>query len=1009
MPTKKTANQNKRTTVKTSKIKNDGVAVPDKTRTQPLKQAAPKQEQDFYVVGIGASAGGLAAFEAFFNKLPLNHNIAVIVVSHLDPKHVSILPELIQKATEMQVFQIEDGMTVEPDCVYVIPPNKNISIFNKRLQLENISNGRGSRMSVDTFFRSLAEDQKEKAVGIILSGMGMDGSLGLKAIKAELGLVMVQDPDSAQSNSMPNSAIETNLVDYILPPDEMPAALIQYTQSSFRKIVHSSPIMEKNVPPSLLKIYHLLRSHTGHDFSLYKQNTIFRRIERRMNVHHLDEMPQYVQYLQQTPHEIQALFKELLIGVTSFFRDDEAFQLLKQRLLLLLNDKADDYCVRVWVSGCSSGEEAYSIAIILRECMIQLNKHFNIQVFATDIDDDAINVARTGFYPLSIVSDVEADILKRYFIKEEVGYRIKKDIREMVIFAIQNIIKDPPFTKLDLVSCRNMLIYLNAELQKKLMPIFHYSLKEGGLLFLGSSESIGGFTEAFIPIDRKWKIYHRKAGLFPSTENQIGFPLKIPSYERTTFRDPQTSIKSFPQLIERILLDEYVLPSIIVNKNGVIHYVHNDTARYLALPSGETKANNVFEMAREGLKVELASAIRKATTQNKKIIYEGLSVASGNGSGPGVHFFNLIVKPLTIPEPLQELLLVSFQKMISPVEIVKKQSKSRSGSKTSKAAEVLEQELQHTKETLQTTIEELETSNEELKSSNEELQSTNEELQSANEELETSKEEQNSLNEELVTVNTELQSKIDEFSKTAGDMKNLLDGTEIPTIFLNNDLNINRFTQHATKVIHLIPSDMGRPLSHLVSNLKYDNLVKDARAVLDSLIPKKAEVQTKDGQWYLLRISPYRTLENVIDGVVITFNEISKQKRLNERLQLEIDQRIESEERDALISQLLGNGIYQIDDSGIIIYANEIYASMFGYTLTELVGMHFLEMVSPQAKKETKKYHSKLPKGKVVKGESVGLHKSGRQFKTIFQVVPMFKAGVAIGVIGTIQIAEGLM
>ncbi len=853
---------------------------------QVLTDHEKNAHKALYVVGIGASAGGLAALEAFFQNMPSDSNLAFVVVSHLDPTHSSILPELIQKSTKMAVYPIINGVKVKANCIYVIPPNFNVAIVNGSLRLNQASTDRHSRMSIDYFFHSLAEEQREMAACIILSGMGSDGTLGLRAIKSEMGMVMVQDPDSAQSTSMPKSAINTNLVDYILDPADMPEVLVQYIDNFSNKTVDKLPVIEGNVPAALQKIFLLLRASSGHDFSLYKQNTICRRISRRMNVHHLDNISHYVRYLQETPHEVQILFKELLIGVTNFFRDPDAFKFLEKQVLPnLLADKPNDYCIRVWIPACSSGEEAYSVAIMLRESIERLNIHLNIQVFATDIDDNAIAVARQGRFELSISDDISADRLQRFFIKEENGYLVKKDIREMIVFASQNLIKDPPFTKLDLICCRNLLIYMDAELQKKLFPIFHYSLNPTGILFLGSSESVGSYVDLFSTLDRKWKIYQRKETSLSTTHEVMDFRLSASGQKTPPIT--RAKVLNATQAYEQILLEEYALPSVIINEKGVILYVYGQTGKYLELPTGTGKVYSVFEMARAGLKVELPSAVRKASVQKSKITYDGLKLQSGSDDDS----FNLIVKPLSNQGPEENILMVSFKKHSTVLESGTLKTKTRASKVSLEVVEALEQELDHTKEALQTTIEEMETSNEELKSANEELQSTNEELQSANEELETSKEEQNSLNEELLSVNTELQNKIDELSKTANDMKNLLDGTEIPTVFLDTHLNISRFTTHATKIIKLIASDVGRPVDDITSNLDYDNMTDDATEVLKTLIPRAVEVKAKGGRWYLLKISPYRTIENVIDGVVITFIDISAERKLSEKLQQEIAKR----------------------------------------------------------------------------------------------------------------------
>jgi two-component system CheB/CheR fusion protein len=846
-----------------------------KSERIPKAAASRKEARPSHIVGMGASAGGLEAFEQFFSNLKSKSGMAFILVPHLDPTHTSIMPELIQKATKMKVFQVEDGILVEPDTVYIIPPNSHMALLNGALQLIEPMESTAPRMSIDHFFRSLAQDQRERAICVILSGMGSDGSLGLKAIKEELGMAMVQDVESAKYEGMPRSAIQTGLVDYVLPPAEMPAQLIKYSKHVKEKIPLKITPDAKDTPNALQKIFILLRSTTGHDFSHYKQNTICRRIERRMNVQHIENVSQYVRYLQQNPDETRTLFKELLIGVTNFFRDGEAFEVLKQEALLkLLSNKPEVEPVRVWVPGCSTGEEAYSVAIVLRECMDDLNRYADIQIFATDIDEEAIDAARTAVYPNSISVDVNKTRLKRFFMKEDSFYRINKEIRDVLIFAPQNIIKDPPFTKLDLICCRNLLIYLDTDLQRKLLPLFHYSLRPGGILFLGSSETIGGFRDLFAVVDKKWKVYRRKE-TSSSFQLAVEFPLTMPIAAQLDDREVGVAKPlSISQVAERSLLDKYAPPSAVINDAGDILYIHGRTGRYLEPAPGEAKLN-IYEMAREGLKLELPFAVRRSINQQGKVICEGLRVVV-NGEVCSV---NLTIRPMRDSEAEGGLLMVVFEELPPPARKTRAKKKAAPGKAPDKRIEGLERELQHLKESHQITIEKLETANEELKSINEELQSTNEELQSANEELETSREELQSLNEELITVNTELESKNEELSRANNDMKNLLDSIEVPTIFVDNELRIKSFTSHAPKVVKLLPMDVGRPITDIASNLNYEGFGPDISEVLETLALKETDVKTTDGRWYVMRILPYRTVENVIDGVAITFLDVDELRR----------------------------------------------------------------------------------------------------------------------------------
>ena len=841
-------------------------------------------KDQFYIVGMGGSAGSLEAFEQFFRNMPEDSGAAFVLISHLDPTQKGMMPELLQRYTKMKVFEAVDGMKVVPNCVYVIPSNKDMAILHGTLQLLEPTATRGLRLPIDFFFKNLGLDQKEKAVGIIISGMGSDGTAGLKIIKEHLGMVMVEDPESAKYDSMPHSAIDTGLADYIAPAEVLPTMLLAYIKQLSQPLSEHIGT-EEQVVSAVQKILVLLRGQTGNDFSLYKKNTVMRRIERRMNVHHMGKTEQYVRFLQDNPQEVELLFKELLIGVTSFFRDPEAFELLKKTIVLdILKNNENERAVRVWIPGCSTGEEAYSIAIIFSECLskLRLKGDFKVQIFATDIDKAAIDKARQGLYPANIAADLSPERLEHFFSKEDNKYQINKDIREMVVFAPHNVTMDPPFTRLDLISCRNLLIYLTAELQKKLMALFHYSLMPDGILFLGTSETIGRFIDQFSTVDTKWKIYQRR-----HSEQTAADTVDFAHFYREAIPAGRVSAKqaaelvSIPEVANRMLLEDFTPPAVFINEQGDVVYIHGRTGKYLEPPAG--KANiNIFAMAREGLKIELPSAIREAKTQKKTITLKGIKVKT-NGDFQTI---NLTVKPVVQLGIQQPLYMLVFENVTMPPKEEKSiSSQARSSSRLKDINIELENELKHTKELLQKTSEEMQLSQEELKSTNEEIQSTNEELQSTNEELSSSKEEMQSLNEEMMTVNAELQVKVDELTLSNSDMKNLLNRTEIATVFLDDELNIRRFTPEATGIFNLIQSDIGRPISHIVSKLQYDDIVTDVRKVLDSLMYKEAQVQAKDGHWYIMRIMPYRTHDNAIDGVVINFIEITTVKKLEISLQ----------------------------------------------------------------------------------------------------------------------------
>jgi two-component system, chemotaxis family, CheB/CheR fusion protein len=914
--------------------------VPKKTEVKKEKDTShisPSSSEDsFYVVGIGASAGGLDAIERFFKNMPEKSGMAFIVVSHLDPNHVSIMPELIQKSTKMKIFQAEDGMKVEPDKVYVAPSKRDLAILHGTIQLIEPPEAHGFRLPIDFFFKSLSADLGEKAICIILSGMASDGTAGLKAIKTELGMVMAQEPNSAKFDGMPSSAIKTGLVDYILPPEEMPALLIKFISQKVKGVLLDTALTDGRIPDAFQKIFILLRTHTGHDFSLYKQNTLYRRVERRMSIAQLDSLPNYIRLLQENPAEVESLFKELLIGVTNFFRDPESFEKLKELLAELVKTKPDNSKIRIWVPGCSTGEEAYSVAIILRECMNEARKNFNVQIFATDIDSSAIDIARIGTYT-GIKQDVSKERLKKFFISSGNQFHLKKEIREMLVFAPQSVIKDPPFTKLDLISCRNLLIYFSSELQRKIIPLFHYSLLPHGILFLGSSETISGFVDLFSIIDKKWKFYRSKESIY-SAQPFIEFPVSRAIAKPYEAGIKMNEVKNITQLAEKIILHNYSPNCVIVSESGDILYIHGKTGKYLELSDGEAKMN-IFEMAREGLQQELTGMIRRVKSTKKAISAEDIKVKT-NGR---FQLVKLTVKPVTEPQSMSGSLLIIFEDIASQKKITPPR-KIHYDKKSEKIIKSLERELRAAKENLRTTVEELETSNEELKSTNEEMQSTNEEMQSSNEELETSKEELQSLNEELITVNTELQNKNDELSHINNDMKNLLDGIDIPTIFLDNNLKIKRFTFNITDVINVINSDIGRPINHIATNLKYDRLIDDAKEVIRTLVFKEIEVQANDDQWYQMRILPYRTLSNIIDGVVITFTDITKLKiaydkitRLNQDIQLARD-------FSNNIVETLRDSLLILDDKLKVLSANRSFYKAFDTTSEKTVGKFIYEL-----------------------------------------------------------------
>ena len=837
-------------------------------------------DRPFPIVGIGASAGGLEALELFLRNVLPESGMAFVIVQHLDPTHKGMMVELLQRATAMKVIQVTDRTRVQPDCVYVIPPNKDMSILHGVLHLLDPVAPRGLRLPIDFFFRSLADDAEERSIGVILSGMGTDGTMGLKAIKGKAGVAFVQEPASAKFDGMPRSAINAGLADVIAPVETLPGKIIAYLQH-VPLIAKPGLAQEDKAHSALEKVMILLRAQTGHDFSLYKKTTVYRRIERRMGINQIDKIATYVRFLQENPQEMEMLFKDLLIGVTSFFRDPTAWEKLKGEIIpALLADRSPSQALRAWVPGCTTGEEAYSLAIVFKEALEQLKpyRNFRIQIFATDLDGDAIGEAREGVFPANITTDVSPERLSRFFVQVARGYQVAKPIREMVIFAPQNIIMDPPFTKLDVLSCRNLLIYLTPELQKKLLPLFHYSLNPGGLLFLGSTETIGSFTDLFAPLDGKSRLYRRLESVLRA--EPVKFPdLFVPALPGAPLKPkalkPAANLQS---LADQLLLQQYSPAAALVNDKGDILYISGRTGKYLEPAAG--KANwNIFAMARKGLRYELTGAFQKTLRKKGVVTLRNVMV----GTNGGTQAVNLTVQSLKEPEALRGLVMIVFTDVAKPPE-TKVSGKAKRTPASGALLAQMEQELQQCREDLHTTREEMQTSQEELKSSNEELQSTNEELQSTNEELTTSKEEMQSLNEELQTVNAELQVKVDDLSKKNNDMKNLLESTDIATLFLDNALRVRLFTTGANRIFKLIPGDVGRPITDIASDLLYPELAEDAPEVLRTLLFCEKQVAARGGRWFLVRIVPYRTLENMIDGVVITFIDITVSKTLEAEL-----------------------------------------------------------------------------------------------------------------------------
>lgn len=846
----------------------------------PASSAKSKTPDDpsFPVVGIGTSAGGLETLALFLGQLTPDAGMAYVIVQHLDPHHKGMLPELLQRMTAMPVAQVRDRMKVKPNHIYVIPPNKDLSILHGALHLLDREIKLGLQLPIDYFFRSLAADCKENAVGVILSGMGSDGMLGLRAIKECSGLTLVQEPDSAKFKSMPQSAVDAGVADIVAIVEELPERITDYFKNKRHGMPEGAkPVGEAKSQSALEKVVILLRERTGNDFALYKKNTLYRRIERRMALHQIDTMPIYVRYLRENPEEVDLLFNELLIGVTSFFRDSSVWEYLSSTVWPeMLAEHPSGKAFRAWIPACSTGEEAYSLAIIFKEALARCEQpeRYSLQIFATDIDSHAVELARIGHYPDNIAADVSPERLARYFVEAGKGFEIAQEIRDMVVFATQNITMDPPFTRLDFLSCRNLLIYFGADLQKKLIPLFHFALNPRGILMLGSAESIGNHQTLFTPLESRTRIYRR----LNERPSKVDFPMKShPMYPK--FDESKLApAASNEQLVLDQLRQHHTPAAVLIKSDGDILYISGRTGKYLEPAIGKASMN-IHAMAREGLRHVLPGAIRQALTQHIAVRLNGLQVESGGS----MQTVNVTVQPVEQPGASGDKAMIVFADVPSAPAVGEGgQDDAGTGRPPKEAggldADALAVELQHTRSELQDMCEEAQTVQEELKSANEELQSTNEELQSTNEELTTSKEEMQALNEELQSVNAELEAKMKNMSAVIGDMQNLINSTEIATIFLDTELQIRRFTPFATRLFKLLPLDAGRPLSDIVTELDYPQLLDDATEVLRTLVFSDKTVATRDGRWFRVRIMPYRSPENIINGVVITFVDISETK-----------------------------------------------------------------------------------------------------------------------------------
>ncbi len=907
-------------------------------KSPPAEKDRPNGKT-FPIVGIGASAGGLEAFTKLLEHLSPDTGMAYVLVQHLAPAKDSILSELLSKRTSMPVREVEDGMPVEPDHVYVIPPNTFMTVFHGTLRLLPRPESPVQHMPVDSFFRSLAEDQGQNAVGIILSGTGSDGSLGIRAIKAEGGIVLAQDEQSAKYNGMPKSAGATGVVDYVLPPEKIAAELVRISRHpamTFHADMKSGPHVTAR-EPDLNKIFMLLRTATGVDFTYYKHSTILRRIHRRMLLHRMDVLEQYVRYLQETPAEAEILYQDVLINVTSFFRDPEAFNALKNAVFpRIFENRSSDMPIRVWVPACSTGEEVYSLAICFSEFCEERGISHPVQFFASDIDDAAIDKARQGVYPDNIAQDVSPERLRRFFTVTAQGYQISKTIREQCVFARQNLIKDPPFSKMDLISCRNLLIYFGPMLQKKALPVLHYALNPSGYLVLGRSESIGEFSALFSLVDKKNRIYSKK-----TAATQLHF-----DQDRSRFRDMTELRKKaeahgaggpdIQKAADSIILNRYSPAGLVINEDMDILQFRGNVSPYLKPQPGKASLN-LMKMAGESLAMELRVLIRQAAGKDVPVRKQGIKVRNNNV----VATINIEVVAFKARDSRERHFLVIFEDTLAATGRValkpgKAPAKTKGRSPENQAGP-LALELAATQQHLKSVISEYEASTEELKALNEEVQSSNEELQSINEELETSREELQSTNEELNTVNDELRSRNEEITQSNNDLLNVLSGVEIPILLIGNKLQIRRFNASAAKAMNLIPGDIGRPISDIRTNINVPDLDQMILAVIDSLTVSTQEIQNQQGRWYSMTIRPYKTTDNRIAGALVTLEDINELKLGMLRVQ-------ESRDYAEAIVETVREPLIVLNKDLQAVTANQAYYKIFNATPDAIENKYFFNL-----------------------------------------------------------------
>lgn len=873
-----------------------------------------KQTEKPYYVGIGASAGGLEALEGFFRPMPVDTGMVFIVIQHLSPDYKSLMNELLARYTKMDIHIAEDGMETIPNHIYLIPPKFNLTIYHGKLYLEEQSNHNRLNLPIDIFFKSLAQDQGKHAIGVILSGTGSDGTLGVRALKEQGGMIVVQDESNAKFDGMPSSSIATGLVDYICNVEQMAEELMNFIQHPLAK---DSELIIKKINREmdhLSRIYMLLRESSGVDFTYYKENTVLRRIERRIKINRLTSIEEYVVFLASSNKEKETLYRELLIGVTNFFRDQDAFKALVEKVFPKIS--LENNSIRIWSAACSTGEEVYSLAILIAEYIDQNNLNVDVKIFATDIDRNALDIAGKGFYPDSILSDVDLELLAKYFVRKENGYEIRESIRNMIVFARHNILKDPPFSKLDLLVCRNLFIYFKPEMQQKVLNMFYYSLAPNGFLMMGSSESIGEMSDAFDVVDSKWKIFKYKSGYNNHLTNNL--TSISPRYAMDHQNTITESILSKNAKSEHLLMNALstLLPAaVIVDERNNILQVINDMGKYLRIKPGKF-TSDIFSNLPSDLALFVNSILRRLKTTDVAVITE---TVQGVEDQP-----NQIIKVTgrKIEYGSQNAYMISFEENLNlEVSISPVTNNLAFDFEASERIRQLELDLQISRESLQATVEELETSNEELQSSNEELIASNEELQSTNEELQ-------SVNEELYTVNNEYQYKIEELINLNNDLNNLIKNTDVGALYLDRKLCIRKTTPIVSRITNILATDIGRPIAHIATVKGYENMIHDINLVVENLQPIDKELCDPSGKTWLVRIRPYRTEYNAVEGIIVTFVDISSLKTEKERL-FETNRRLET-------AMAYGNMAWWEWDvkSGVVEY-NEKKATMLGYTVEE--------------------------------------------------------------------------